>query len=405
MNLEELQKSGRIAYSVIGGSYSYGTQVPTSDRDLRGLFCLTKDEYLDIGNEAPNQIGDEKNDILYYSLLRFLDLLRTANPNICELLWTPPDCILYQAPYLQPLFDNRRAFITQKTYFTHGAYSVAQIKKATGTNKRVHNPKPEARPLREDFCYFIDVKRVGNLLAEEQSLRNDIRASNVCIDGSEYGMRALQDGLRRLDADKLSQFPCRPVPISLSGIDLSKCHASALERVPYTYRLYNYGDKAKGVFRGDDNLVCESIPVEDEWDNFVGLLVYNKADYEREIVEWKQYHEWMRERNAARWTDQENGEYSWDGKNMQHCIRLLLSAKNILEYGEPIVRFTGEKLQILRDIRDRKPTYEEILKYADKVKADMDVLFEKCKLPKQPDPVLVNKIFMDITSSFENLKL
>ena len=406
MNLEELRKSGRIAFDATAGSTAYGTNLPTSDRDTRGIFCLTRDEYLDFANPPPEQVGDTKHDVTFYNLRRFIDLAHTANPNILELLFLPKDCINYQADYLKPLFDKRNVFITKKAYFTHGAYAKAQIGKSRGTNKRVHNPKPEARPKREDFCYFIDVKRVGSVLEKELEFNSSsfkqslsLLMPNIPVDEIDGGIECM---LQQIRNDKLSHFPCRPVPVSQVNIDLAKCHASALEHVPYTYRLYDYGDQSKGVFRGDDNLVCESIPVQDEWDNFVGLLVYNKADYEREVTEWKQYWEWVNNRNDARWVDQENGTVDYDSKNMQHCIRLLLSAKHILMHGEPIVRFTGQPLQDLRDIRACKWTYEQIMEHANKIMESMDAMYKVSALPESPDPEIVNKIFRNVTQEFEH---
>ena len=62
------------------------------------------------------------------------------------------------------------------------------------------------------------------------------------------------------------------------------------------------------------------------------------------MIDWKNYWTWIKERNPNRWIAQEKGEINYDTKNMQHCIRLLLSTKNILTKGEPIVRFEGDTL-------------------------------------------------------------
>jgi len=134
----------------------------------------------------------------------------------------------------------------------------------------------------------------------------------------------------------IANTPCRPIEYSrLSKIyDLSKFHVASLEHVPNTYRLYYYGVQSKGVFRGDQMLVeCESISLDDERDRFVGLLVYSEQEYEKELKAWKNYHNWVRERNESRWKDQENKVVSYDQKNMLHCFRLLYSGKNILEFG------------------------------------------------------------------------
>jgi len=73
-------------------------------------------------------------------------------------------------------------------------------------------------------------------------------------------------------------------------------------------------------------------------------MIYNDNEYQKAMIDWKNYWTWIKERNPNRWIAQEKGEINYDTKNMQHCIRLLLSTKNILTKGEPIVRFEGDTL-------------------------------------------------------------
>jgi len=109
-------------------------------------------------------------------------------------------------------------------------------------------------------------------------------------------------------------FPMRPKPLNETKLDLSKCHVAALEHIENAYRLYDYGDDARGVFRGDDMLVCESIPIYDEWIKFIGILIYNKCEYDREVKDWNAYWDWVKNRNEARWVDQEKGSLDYDQK-------------------------------------------------------------------------------------------
>lgn len=378
--LQKLQDSDRILYSVVSGSHAYGTNTPQSDMDLRGFYWVPANEYLGLNPPVtPNdgQINDEKNDIVYYSLYRAFTLLKTANPNMIELLWIPEDCIKVRHPLMDILLDEREAFISKKAYFTHASYAYEQVKKAKGQNKKVHNPQPVERPKKEDFCHVIK---------------------------SNFFM-----GIRHVDIAS-AIFPMRPMPLNKSGLDLSRFHVAALEHVMDTYRLYDYGDQAKGVFRGDDMLVCESIPISDEWDKFYGLLIYNKSEYEKACREWHSYWDWMKNRNDARWVDQEKGLLNYDQKNMMHCMRLMISAEHILTEGSPLVRFEGEQLAYLMKIRRGELTYEAIMEDVEMREAKLKQLYEtSTAIPHSVDMDNLDRLYRHLMEEgaqyhFENRK-
>lgn len=390
MNVKELQESGRILYEVIAGSRSYGTHTPTSDYDLRGFYWVPKDDYICIPSEFPeDQVNNEKNDIIYYSLRRAFELLSTANPNMIELLWEPQDCIQIQKePLMSLIFKNRHLFISKKAYFTHAAYSIAQIGRAKGKNKKVHNPQPETMPQKEDFCRIIDMRDKRNTSVR---VRNGIISHILNLFLKTITCQKLFFSA----ADKNTNFPFRPVPLKETSIDLSKCHVSSLEHSPYTFRLYNIGKAARGVFRGDQMLCCESISKEEEVNNFIGLLIYNKEEFDRALKDWHSYWDWVSNRNESRWVDQEKGILDYDQKNMMHCVRLIMSSENILRNGEPIVRFTGEAQQHLMNIRNGVYSYDYIMKEVEERKLQLDELFKTSIIPEHADKEKINNLYRE----------
>ena len=368
MNLEQLQSSGRIIYEYVGGSVAYGTNTPQSDIDLRGIYYNSMLEYVSLKGYV-EQINNPSNDIIYYTLKRYFDLMKTANPNMIESLFISRDCIKYQfKPIMGELFANRKLFISKKAYYTHAEYSRAQIGKAKGANKKVHNPQPETMPKKEDFCRVIDMRDPKNLTIDAYL--------------SSDGWSLPREG-----------FPFRPVPLKETGINLSQCHVSSLEHAPYVFRLYLIGKEAKGVFRGDQMLCCESITIDQEACKFIGLLLFNKEEFERALKDWHSYWDWKKNRNDNRWVDQEKGVVDFDCKNMQHCVRLIMSAENILEKGEPLVRFTGKGLAHLRAIRDRKFTYEQIMEEVAERMAKLEKLLVTSTIPEHVDMDKLDELF------------
>lgn len=359
MNLQMLRESGRIVFECVGGSHAYGTALPASDRDVRGVFAHPQGAYAGL-DDPVSQVGDEKQDVTFYSLKRFFELALTANPNIIELLFMPDDCLITVRPVMERVIANRGLFVSKKCYHTHAGYAHAQIKKARGANKMVHNPAPEAKPVKEDFCWVV-ADRLGRAGAKE------------------------------------GVAPMRPVPLKETGIDLSDYHASSMEHVGCVFRCYHYGEGSKGVFRGDDMLVCESVPLDEERGRFGFLLVYNKPGYERSLRDWHRYWDWMKNRNEARWVDQEKGRLDYDQKNLLHCMRLLMSGRSILETGRPIVRFEGAQRQYLMDIRLGRFGYDEVMADVERQMAVLEALYkESDAVPHEADRAAVDRLYREL---------
>ena len=76
-----------------------------------------------------------------------------------------------------------------------------------------------------------------------------------------------------------------------------------------------------------------------------------------------------------------------------HCIRLLLSGINILTNGVPIVRFEGEQLEYLRDIRAGKFEYEVIMKAVEDKMKELEVLKNTTKLRYSVDNAFISDLY------------
>lgn len=103
---------GAIIYKCIAGSKAYGTARPGSDEDICGIFMLPHIDYFSL-KAPPNQVSDERGDMVFYTLKRFLELASTANPNIIELLFMPEDCILHKTPVMDMIIAKRDLCLTR----------------------------------------------------------------------------------------------------------------------------------------------------------------------------------------------------------------------------------------------------------------------------------------------------
>lgn len=377
MNLEQLQESDQIIFECVAGSTAYNLNNKDSDVDIRGIFKVPNEDFMSL-DEPPKQISCSTNDTTYYELKRFVQLASNMNPNIVELLFMPKQFINCSSPVMDLLIKNRGVFISKKAYSTFSGYAYSQIKRAKGQNKWVNNPKPKELPNKEDYCYFVFYESGGF----QERYRTE-----------------LTDELKMFTLEVLKDFPGRPhtFPVGDGVPDLDQCHVAKLEHVPNVYRLYDYSDceDVKGVFK-NNVIVCQSIPKEDEWERMIGYFTFNEMGYVKDCKDHKNYWDWIKNRNEARYRAQEAGEVDYDAKNIAHCFRLLWSGQNILEHGEPIIYWEGERREFLMDVRNGKFTYDELM---EKVDVEMEAL-EKAKeistIPNKVNQEKINQLYQEL---------
>lgn len=75
--------SGRLVFLTLGGSYAYGTNVETSDVDIRGCALNRKSDLLGLSNFE--QVVNTETDTTVYSFNKLVNLLINCNPNTIEL--------------------------------------------------------------------------------------------------------------------------------------------------------------------------------------------------------------------------------------------------------------------------------------------------------------------------------
>ena len=108
----------------VGGSHSYGTNIPGSDVDIRGIAANSVSDLL--GMTQFEQVVDNATDTTIYSLNKIISLLNNCNPNVIELLGLRPEHYLYIHPIAQELLDNKHLFLSKKAIYSFGGYASQQ---------------------------------------------------------------------------------------------------------------------------------------------------------------------------------------------------------------------------------------------------------------------------------------
>ena len=114
-----------ILFLCLGGSHSYGTNIETSDVDIRGVALNSEKDLLGITHFEQRE--DKATDTVIYSLNKFIELVSNCNPNVIEMLFCRPDHYIYMTPLGELILKNRHLFLTNRAYYTFSGYARAQL--------------------------------------------------------------------------------------------------------------------------------------------------------------------------------------------------------------------------------------------------------------------------------------
>lgn len=125
----------------LAGSYSYGTDIETSDIDIRGITLNQKSDL--IGLTQFEQYVDADTDTVIYAFNKIITLLLSCNPNTIELLGLQPEHYLYLNDIGRMLLDNRDLFLSRRAINSFGGYADAQLRRLQNALARDTFPQSE----------------------------------------------------------------------------------------------------------------------------------------------------------------------------------------------------------------------------------------------------------------------
>lgn len=117
----------KLIFLTLGGSYAYGTNIETSDVDVRGCCLNTKAELL--GTSKFEQFIDNRTDTTIYGFNKLIKLLTNCNPNTIELLGCKKEHYFLLTPIAQDLINNRKMFLSQKAVISFSGYAMQQLRR------------------------------------------------------------------------------------------------------------------------------------------------------------------------------------------------------------------------------------------------------------------------------------
>lgn len=334
------------------GSLAYGTNLPTSDVDIRGLFCaepkFIRTPFFNIKEQT---LADEEDGKIY-ELTNFMKLFVEMNPNIIELMFVDEKDIISSSDAYAYLRTMAPELMSSKVAFSFSGYAMAQLKRIRGHDKWITNPQPEAKPTQKDFF------RLVHSYSEHDALHDVFKYEKF-----KSAMENLND----------------------------MCIL-----VPYGNDIYGVVENfnSSGMFNADGSIRhvdYQQLTDDDKKKKPLFIVKYLAEEHKQAKEKHRNYWTWKQNRNEVRHQLEVN--FGYDTKHAMHLVRLMRMAEEILTDGKVLVK--RPDAQELLDIRAGKWTLDELLKWADeKDHYIREVLYKKTDLPKYTDLELASRVLM-----------
>lgn len=115
----------RVMFLTLGGSHAYGTNVETSDIDIRGCAMNNASEIVGLSNFE--QFVNTETDTTVYAFNKLISLLLNCNPNTIEMLGCKPEHYIYMTDAGREFINNRKMFLSKRALHSFGGYANQQL--------------------------------------------------------------------------------------------------------------------------------------------------------------------------------------------------------------------------------------------------------------------------------------
>lgn len=158
----------------LGGSYAYGTNIDTSDIDIRGVALNRKQEILT--NIKFEQFINVATDTTIYSFNKIIALLTNCNPNTIELLGLRPEHYLYISNAGHELLVNKKMFLSKKSAYTFGGYATSQLRRLDNKSAKLVGQEQGEIHVLNSILNAIELGKLG------KHMMHLIRLYMMCLD-------------------------------------------------------------------------------------------------------------------------------------------------------------------------------------------------------------------------------
>lgn len=116
-----------IIFLTLGGSHAYGTNVETSDVDVRDCALNSRTDLL--GMTSFEQVVNTATDTTIYAFNKLIPLLMNCNPNTIEMLGGKPEHYVVMTDIGREMIANRKMFLSRRAIHSFGGYANQQLRR------------------------------------------------------------------------------------------------------------------------------------------------------------------------------------------------------------------------------------------------------------------------------------
>jgi len=441
------------------GSVSYGTNTPTSDIDYKGIFISPHSNLMGLNSNYIPQINFENNDIVFYEIGRFMELLAISDFGMLELIHADTH-LIYRHSMLDELIKNRNKFITKQCKNRVGGYAIGQINKAKGQDKFQNwNKNKTIRKSPLDFitvyegktkqplttylsenkinqkdCGLVQVPHTYDKLIDFMTYHNEDKGKwySLSFHISKLLQSLAKYGVINLDATQnavnnklyhietiLTTIKANKNNITYKQVnDLSNAYKQVLQpfykankiddkyKYLMTYALFYDKEVVVGKYKGivkeydDGTFPSNELRMSNisKTEQFKKIVSYDMNAYSTHCKDYGNYQTWLKERNEQRWVDNNSHKQLLDGKNMGHCVRLLTISKEIAQ-GKGLILHRPDRDYLL-SIRRGEVDLQTLIETSKKEIKEIDLLYKDSKIADAIDINYVNELLVKIRNNY-----
>ncbi len=332
------------------GSHAYGTALPTSDLDFKGVAIPPPEYFLGFVKKFEQAEQRQPYDATVYDIRKYFNLAADCNPSIIESMFVDEEDVIYKTDAGITLRKHARLFLSKKAKHTFSGYAYSQLKRIQRHYAWLTSP-PKKEPTRADFGLpeytVIAADQRGAAMA---AIKKVVDEWNGLLDFDSINDPALAIGIR-------NQIEKYLTDIRIGQDDIWKAAA-------------------------------RTVGLDDNWLE----ILKQERGYNSARDEWKQYQHWKATRNPQR--SELEAKYGYDTKHGMHLVRLMRMGYEILSTGNVLVK--RPDAEELLAIRAGAWTYEQMIEYAERMEKKMQEAYDTSLLPRAPDRSYLDELCQEL---------
>lgn len=195
-----------------GGSHAYGTNVETSDIDIRGIAFNPIKDILDGSWKTKDQFEDNNTDTTIYYLNKMIRLLLENNPNTIEILGCKPEHYFILSDDGKRLIENRKMFLSRRCFYTFGHYANSQLRRLQNVLARdSYSQSEKENHILGSITHAMDdilmrYHKIDGEVINYSFDKNEDKFKNALISYNK-NMRLMENNFSRFEYGSISLYP------------------------------------------------------------------------------------------------------------------------------------------------------------------------------------------------------